>query len=76
MHCVICGRRLRKAAATIPASDAGPTPHPAGAVGPTCARNAGLVRASLFTRSAKKRITTGKREKARRESGQLDWIGA
>jgi len=28
--CCLCGRRLRKAAATIPAVETGPTPHPAG----------------------------------------------
>lgn len=46
--CCLCGRRLTRAAATIPA---GPD-HPPGAVGPSCARRAGLLappRPALFS---------------------------
>lgn len=71
LRCVRCGRVLRKAAATIPAVDTGPTPHPAGAVGPTCARKAGLLPPSLFER---KRTAT-RRPRVRRETGQME-IGA
>lgn len=69
--CCMCGRRLRKSAATIPAVDTGPTPHPAGAVGPTCARKAGLLPVSPFTR---RRVVT-RRQRARRDAGQMD-LGA
>ena len=68
MRCVACGRRLSRAAATIPAVETGPTPHPAGAVGPTCARKAGLLPASLFTR---KRAATRK-PRCRRNGAQLE----
>lgn len=70
LQCVICGRRLRTAAATIPAVESGPTPHPAGSVGPTCARNAGLVKPSLFTR----RVLAVKRLKRIRQTLQADWV--
>ena len=67
MRCVRCGRRLLRAAATIPAVETGPTPHPAGAVGPTCAVKAGLLPPSLFTRRAGAR-----RPMVRRASGQME----
>lgn len=67
MRCVNCGRRLLRAAATIPAVETGPTPHPAGSVGPSCARKAGLLPPSLFTRRAGTR-----RVRVRRESGQME----
>lgn len=66
--CCLCGRRLLRAAATIPAVTTGPMPHPAGAVGPTCARKAGLLAVSLFTR----RRVTGRRVRARRDLGQME----
>lgn len=69
--CCLCGRRLRKAAATIPAVDTGPTPHPAGALGRVCARKAGLLPVSLFTR----RRAGTRRQRARRDAGQMD-LGA
>jgi hypothetical protein len=50
IRCVRCGRLLAKAAATIPAVETGPTPHPAGALGKTCAVKAGLLPPSLFSR--------------------------
>ena len=68
LQCVICGRSLRTAAATMPAVETGPMPHPAGAVGPTCARNAGLLKPSLFTRKASKRAARV------RPTSQLDWV--
>lgn len=55
LHCVICGRFLRTPAAMLPAVETGPMPHPAGPVGPTCARNQGLVAPSLFTRKVTRR---------------------
>jgi hypothetical protein len=67
MRCIRCGRRLTRAAATIPAVETGPTPHPAGAMGKTCARKAGLLPPSLFTRRAGTR-----RVRVRRESGQME----
>ncbi len=39
MHCCKCGRRLKLAAAVIPAG----RDHPAGNVGPGCARKAGML---------------------------------
>ena len=66
--CCMCGRRLRKAAATIPAVDTGPTPHPAGSVGPTCARKAGLLVPSLFSRTR----VAGRRVRVRRDAGQME----
>jgi hypothetical protein len=56
--CFLCGRRLGRAAATVPATAS----HPAGSVGPTCARKAGLLppaRLSLLPRirRAKARAT-------------------
>lgn len=69
--CCLCGRRLRKAAATIPAVDTGPTPHPAGALGRVCARNAGLLPVSLFSR----RRAATRRPRNRRDAGQME-IGA
>lgn len=68
LRCVSCGRVLRKAAATIPAVETGPTPHPAGALGRVCARKAGLLPASLFER---KRIVT-RRAWARSETWQME----
>ncbi len=68
LRCVRCGRVLRKAAATIPAVETGPTPHPAGSVGPTCARKAGLLAVSLFTR----RRVAVRRVRVRLESNQLE----
>lgn len=47
MHCCKCGRRLKQAAAVIPAG----RDHPAGNVGPGCARKAGMLppkRPALF----------------------------
>jgi len=67
LRCVRCVRRLLRAAATIPAVETGPTPHPAGAMGPSCARKAGLLPPSLFTRRAGTR-----RVRVRRESGQME----
>lgn len=49
--CVECGRRLKRAAATIPA---GPD-HPPGAVGPSCARRRGLLPAPLRLFELKRR---------------------
>lgn len=71
MICCKCGRRLIRAAATIPSVETGPTPHPAGAVGRTCARKAGLLPVSLFTR----RRAGTRRQRARRDAGQMD-LGA
>ena len=67
MRCVRCGSLLVRAAATIPAVETGPTPHPAGAMGKTCARKAGLLPPSLFTRRAGTR-----RVRVRRASGQME----
>lgn len=67
MRCVKCGRTLLRAAATIPAVESGPTPHPAGHVGPTCARRAGLLPASLFTRR-RGTVATTSRRRARRDN--------
>jgi len=66
--CCMCGRRLTRAAATIPAVETGPTPHPAGAVGKTCARKAGLLPVSLFTR----RRAGTRPARARRNTGQME----
>lgn len=68
MICFKCGRRLSRAAAIVPAK---PGVHPEGAVGPTCARKAGLlppVRSSLFAR--KPRI------RSKPATPQSDWVGA
>lgn len=70
LRCVTCGRRLIRAAATIPAVETGPTPHPAGALGKTCAVKAGLLPPSLFSR---KRVVS--RRRARRPSTQLEING-
>lgn len=67
MRCCRCGRRLLRAAATIPAVETGPTPHPAGAMGRTCAIKAGLLQVSLFSR---KRVV--RRARARRTSAQME----
>jgi hypothetical protein len=66
IRCVRCGRRLLRAAATIPAVETGPTPHPAGALGKTCAVKAGLLPPSLFSR---RRVS---RRRPRRPSTQLE----
>ena len=71
MKCVVCGRRIKQAAATMPAQDAGPMPHPAGPVGPTCARTAGLIVATLFS---KRRATTFSRIRKPATSTQLDLL--
>lgn len=63
------------AGAMVPAVDTGPTPHPAGSVGPTCARKAGLLPASLFTSTTRKRADAAHRRRARSDTGQLE-IGA
>lgn len=68
LRCVTCGRRLTRAAATIPAVETGPTPHPAGSVGPTCARKAGLLAPSLFSRTR----VAGRRVRVRRDAGQME----
>lgn len=54
LRCVKCGRRLKRAAATIGAEQAGPMPHPPGPVGPTCAIKLGLMvpKATLFARAS------------------------
>lgn len=71
LRCVRCGRVLRKAAATIPAVETGPTPHPAGALGRTCARKAWLLPPSLFTR----RRVAVRRVRVRRDAGQMEIAG-
>lgn len=71
LRCVRCGRLLRKAAATIPAVDTGPTPHPAGALGRTCARKAGLLPVSLFSRKR----AAAHRRRAPHDTGQLEIAG-
>lgn len=54
MRCVICGRPMLQAAATMPAGHDKAEPFKAGPVGPTCARRAGLLAApSLFDRRPK-----------------------
>jgi hypothetical protein len=53
--CILCGRRLTRAAATVPARG----DIPEGNVGPTCARKAGLIapaRLQLFTRKRRARV--------------------
>ena len=53
--CILCGRRLLRAAATVPARG----DIPEGSVGPTCARKAGLIapgRLQLFTRKPRRRL--------------------
>lgn len=72
MKCVICGRRLNKPAATLPARTSGPDPHPAGPVGPTCARNQGLITATLFTR--RKPALTVKPRRDKTDKRQIDWV--
>lgn len=69
MKCVTCGRRLFRAAAMLPAVETGPMPHPAGAVGKTCARRAGLLPPSLFER---RRVATARKPRARQHVGQLE----
>ena len=66
MHCCICGRTLKRAAAVIPAR----YNHPAGDVGPTCARKAGLIHArpALFV-SARRRA-----QRATRQTAQLELL--
>lgn len=68
MKCVNCGRRLLRAAAYLPAVETGPMPHPAGAVGRTCARRAGLLPPSLFER----RRAVVRVKKSRRDAAQLE----
>lgn len=68
MRCARCGRILLRAAATIPAVDTGPMPHPAGALGRTCAVKSGLLPASLFSRT---RIAS-RRSQVRRDVGQME----
>lgn len=68
LRCVRCGRRLLRAAATIPAVETGPTPHPAGAMGRVCARKAGLLAVSLFSRT---RVAV-RRVRVRRDVGQME----
>ena len=74
MRCVMCGRRLLKAAATVPAQPSGLTPYPAGAVGPVCARRAGLIVRKLGT---KRRVAIRSPWlRAKRANAQQDWVGA
>ena len=71
LRCVRCGRVLRKAAATIPAVETGPMPHPAGALGRTCARKAWLLPVSLFS----PRRAATRRPRNRRDAGQMEIAG-
>lgn len=66
--CIRCGRLLLRAAATVPAVDTGPMPHPAGPLGKTCARRAGLLPPSLFTR----RRACARRPRQRIDLGQME----
>jgi hypothetical protein len=53
--CILCGRRLIRASAIVPARG----DIPEGAVGPTCARKAGLIapaRLQLFARKPRQRV--------------------
>ena len=83
MRCAICGRRIRKASAVLPAVTSGPTPHPAGPVGPVCARDNGLIqpaaRVSIFevrrskpAHKARTTIAVGRPHEV--DERQLDWI--
>ncbi len=82
MRCAICGRRIRKASAVLPAVTSGPTPHPAGPVGPVCARDNGLIqpaaRVSIFEvrrkPSRKARATVNIERLPQADERQLDWI--
>lgn len=56
MRCARCGRILLRAAATIPAVDTGPMPHPAGALGRTCAVKRLIEQQSLFVPVVRKTI--------------------
>lgn len=75
MRCVICGRKVLKAAAWVPGGeDKAFMPHPPGPVGPTCARRAGLIERTLFTR--RRNVVTASRLKARPASPQLELLEA
>ena len=59
--CILCGRRLLRAAATVPARG----DIPEGSVGPTCARKAGLIapaRLQLFARKPRRRTMPATRQ--------------
>ena len=83
MRCVLCGRRIREASATLPAVEGGSTPHPAGPVGPVCAVKNGLMappssmRVTLFERPRKPRKPRAQPSMAHSgDDRQLDWIEA
>ena len=67
LRCTRCTRILLCAAAMPPAVDTGPMPHPAGALGRTCAVKAGLLQASLFSRRRQARTV-----RPRRDVGQME----
>lgn len=69
MRCVICGRPMLQAAATMPAGHDKAEPFKAGPVGPTCARRAGLLAApSLFDRRARAGTTTRRKSTDNRQA--------
>lgn len=73
MRCVKCGRPITAAAAWVDPVPAGPGRALPGAVGPVCARRAGL--AILPTTPQRKRSAgTASARRAKRHDGQTDWI--
>jgi hypothetical protein len=67
LQCVLCGRRIKRAAAVIEAELGGSAPHPPGPVGPVCALRAGLVRPKPALFSRKKRVARAKAPKVDRQ---------
>jgi len=68
LRCVLCGRSLLTAAAWKPAAE-GATPHPAGAVGRTCALKAGLIERTLF--SSRRRVVVKRVRRTKPASPQM-----
>lgn len=73
MRCIACGRLIKRAAMTIPAVESGPTPHPAGYLGPVCAaRLSPKVKPARLFEIQRKR--TVRRSKPAVQSLQRDWV--
>ena len=69
LRCALCGRRLLTAAAWLPEVKIGRRAGPAAAVGPTCARNAGLVSVSCRSVVRSRRV-----HRSAASSSQIDWL--
>ncbi len=71
MRCALCNRPLARAAATLLEGQSLVHPSRAGPIGPSCARNAGLVKRSLFDRRRTKPAQRKRRVDVRQAALEL-----